>query len=182
MTQDVLTGEQVWEALTKEPVFTEMAPEQWEHGALKPFVCALPDLLHDRLDKLVTFAGLTDACLIFLKHTFDNGMIDVLARKSRCPREVAEKYLRETVAWNESFVANLALCLANSSLTEQNAILNPSFGGLNRKNREKCAADALTFRDLLLSQPSIFFTHNQPKVAFDQPDQGDLNKVESWDA
>jgi hypothetical protein len=156
-----VTGQQVLEAFKLDPHVT--SPNDPQLQLMEPYIRALPEILADDLDKLVTFQLLYSAKLRFLQYCRDG---DMFGRASTVHPDLvgADSDIVDTLrasldALIEEMVElepKLSEILAAQGLTEDDLFAKV---GLNDALQALHQAGTLTLGDLLATQPGVLIVN-----------------------
>jgi len=163
-----LTGQEIWDALSKEPAFKQQTPE-CVRSILRKFIDPLPGLLAEQLDAPVTILSMTEAKLIFMKHCLQNGFMNEMSA-AQYPNGVDGVSLEEIVAMgndalgallesSDELASSIAEQIANSGVREAQLIAKQ----LNPAARKEFRSGKLTIGKLLTVQPSLIVLEQEKK-------------------
>lgn len=161
MTEQSITGEQVWDVVSKDPDFLDVASTKAQHEAIKPFFMAAPEVLAHVIDKPVTLESLNRAKLDFLRYASQNGFFRAVTKGTpdETMIDMFEPVIAGLISMMTAIAEDVPAFLKENDLTEEEVILGPAVG-LNRANIERYRVGTLTIGQVLLSQPMIIFKNN----------------------
>jgi len=162
-----LTGQQIWDALNKDPEFLKK-PEN-EREVSRPFIEAIPSFAQDQLDLPFNLQNLLNIKISFLKYCSEKGFInDVI---DTWPEEkffwFSKDYFKNSLnALFENMLSayvvmanNIPKCLKKLGVNEEE-FLNSEDVGLNEETRNLYVTNELTIGKLLELQPMVIIQND----------------------
>lgn len=161
------SGDAVFAAFRTDPHLPQDLPDDDPQLVIaEPFIRALPEILKDYLDQLVTLRALFEAKVRYAQYCLDNG---ILARATALlPEETGgffsitrdslvkmlEEQLRTIIAEIPKALDTLDSALAEAGLTEREVMLSDQVAFIDAA-KALYEASTLTFGDLLGIQPGV---------------------------
>lgn len=144
--KEMVTGEEVWNALSRNPTVQALEPY---FPAFKDLVLKFPETLGEaKLGQQVTLATLMETSAAFLRL-----QLEYLKETGGDFAELVVGLLEEAAELAESIIADVPAFLADYGLTEADFVLSPKFG-LTAEMHTRYHAGTLLIEDVLRETPA----------------------------
>ena len=163
--ENTVTGEQVWQAFLSDPASKEMTDEEKE--LMEPYIKNLPDALGGLVNEKVTIENLMKTQFAFLKYMMRAGYIERVMELST-PDELKayggvgpytkaiSEMLQLVLGELEKLIPMISEMMKQQNVTDEMVFAEI---GLNEANTAKLKNNELMIRDILVTQPSLFFVN-----------------------
>ncbi len=164
-----ITGKQVLSALMNEPEYSTQPASVL--AVTDPFMLAIPDVLKDHLDKIVTLATLMDAKITFLRYCVANEYVKKVVAAmpedsfgwldAKEAAEMMQGMMAQVVELLAEVVKDAPAFLESQGITEEQMMAHPKGGALRPNVFKLYKAGTLTIADVLKMQPMVIVKNTE---------------------
>lgn len=161
-----LTGEEIFAALQRDPMFIGEVPES-ARGVWRELCDEVPTVLADLLEREVTVEVFMNAKMLFLQHLLDNDWMQRMVRAY--PEEALGGFnfegilemllpaLRGMIEMIPDIVGDVPSWLEVQGITEEQFLVHPSGGKFGTQTLVLWREGGFTLEELLRTQPMTIF-------------------------